>query len=84
MLMMTLGPDGRGGTASDASYVILIALALLLPPVILLFVKRLFMMLFKMPSGGQAWVFSLVAGFLATAIVTIPPPVVYYLLSKYA
>jgi hypothetical protein len=82
MLMMTFGPDGRGGTSSDVSYVALSALALLLPPLVLLFVKQIFIMLFKMPGGGRAWAFSLVASFLAGAVVAIPPPVVYYLLSK--
>ncbi len=84
MLMMTFGPDGRGGTSSDASYVILTVLAVISPPVILLFVKRVFLPLFKMPGGTQAWIFSIVASFLAAIIVALPPPVVYYLLSKYA
>ena len=84
MLMMAFGASGEGGTSSEASYWFLIILALLFPPVLLFLIKRLFMLLYSMPGGKRAWVFSFVAGFAAAAIVAIPPPVVYYLLSRYA
>ena len=84
MLMMVFGPSGRGGTSSDASYVALTVLAFLFPPIILLFVKRIFLTLFAMRGGKGAWFFSLVAGFGAAAIVAVPPGIVFYMLSRFA
>ncbi|MBV9241772.1 MAG: hypothetical protein JO314_07180 [Acidobacteria bacterium] len=84
MFMMVMGPSGQGGTSSEASYWVITVLAFLCPPVVLSLVKRIFIPLFRMPGGKRAWVFSLVAGFLVAAIIAIPPPVVYYLLSRYA
>ncbi|HEY2848021.1 MAG TPA: hypothetical protein VGI80_09400 [Pyrinomonadaceae bacterium] len=81
MIMMTFGPSGRGGNSSGASYVVLTGLALLFPPIILFFVKRIFLLFFSMRSGKAAWLYSLVTALIVSVIVALPPPLLYYLLS---
>lgn len=73
-----------GGKSSEASYWGLAILALLFPIAALSLVKRLFMLIFTMPGGKQARIFSLVAGSAAAAIVAIPPGVILYLLFQYS
>lgn len=84
MLMMVFGPAGQGSTSSEGSFWLLTIVAVLFPPVVLVIVKRIFLVLFAMRSGKAAWLFSFVAGFGAAVFVALPPPVLYYFLSQYA
>lgn len=84
MLMMVFGPSGTGSDVGEAAYAGLLAIALLAPAVILLFVKRMFLLFFSMREGKQAWLFSLAASFGVTIFVAIPPPLAFYLIGRFA
>jgi hypothetical protein len=78
LLMMIFGPAGTGSTAPEASYWVVTAIAVILPPVILFALKRLFLLIFKIKSGKTAWLYSLVSSILIILIVLIPPPLFLY------
>lgn len=79
MFMMVMGPAGRGSDVPEAVYWVMTALAIIVPPILLFFLKRLFLLIFKIRSGGQAWVFSLVSSLAVLLIVLVPPPALLYL-----
>ena len=79
MFMMVMGPAGRGSTVPEAAYWVITALAVIVPPILLFFLKRGFLLIFKMRSGGPAWVFSLVSSLAVPLIVLVPPSALLYL-----
>ena len=79
MFVMVMGPAGRGSDVPNAAYVALLVVAIITPPFLLIFLKRLFLLIFKIRSGVSAWVFSLVSSLAVLSIVVIPPPLFLYL-----
>ncbi|MEO6656287.1 MAG: hypothetical protein ABIO36_09420 [Pyrinomonadaceae bacterium] len=78
MFMMVMGPAGRGGTAPEFAYWITTAIAIILPPIIFVVLKRLFLLIFKIRSGKEAWVYSIVSSILMILVVLVPPPLLYF------
>jgi hypothetical protein len=78
MIMMVFGSSGRGGTAPESAYWVMTFIAVVVPPALLFFTKRLFLMIFGIKSGKPAWVYSLVISMLLLFVVLVPPPVAYY------
>ncbi len=80
LLMMTFGPAGRGSTAPEAAYWAVSAIAIIVPPIILFILKRLFLLIFKIKAGKTAWLYSLVSSILIILVVLVPPSVFFYLI----
>jgi len=78
MFMMVMGPAGRGGTAPEYAYWITTAVAIVVPPIILISVKRLFLLIFKIRSGKSAWIYSVVSSMLMILIAFVPPPAIFF------
>lgn len=83
LLVMTLGPSGRGSDASEASYIIVLVIGAFAIPVSLFLVKRLSMLIFKVSTGGSAWSYSFVSAVLTFLIASVPPPVLFYLATRF-
>ena len=79
MFMMVMGPAGQGGDAPQWAYVMVTALAVILPVSLLFLAKRLGLSVFKIRAGRIAWIYSLVSSMLLIVIVFVPPPLLYYL-----
>lgn len=73
MFMMVMGPAGRGGTAPEYAYWIITAIAIVVPPAILIILKRIFLSLFKIRSGKPAWIYSLLSSIVIIAVLFILP-----------
>lgn len=82
MFMMVMGPAGTGGTSPDSAYVAVTLVAVIFPPAILFFSKRLGLMVFKIRSGKSAWIYSLVSSLLMMIVVLVPPPLLYYVIAS--
>jgi hypothetical protein len=80
LIMMTFGPAGRGSTAPEAAYWAVSAIAIIVPPITLFILKRLFLLIFKIKSGTPAWIYSLVSSVLIILIVLVPPPLFFYVI----
>jgi hypothetical protein len=78
MFMMVMGPAGRGGTAPEYAYWVTTAIAIIFPPIILVILKRLFLLIFKIKTGKPAWIYSIVSSILMILVVLVPPPVIYF------
>ena len=79
LLMMTFGPAGTGSTAPEYAYWIVSSIAVVVPPVLLFLLKRLFLLIFKIGAGRSAWIFSIVSAAAFVIIVIVPPPIVFYI-----
>lgn len=84
LLMMVMGPSGRGSDASEASYIVVLILGAIIPPIVLILNKRLFLKVFQLQSGKSAWIYSLLATVLIFFVVIVPPPLIFYILTKIA
>ncbi|HQZ95223.1 MAG TPA: hypothetical protein PLP21_02840 [Pyrinomonadaceae bacterium] len=82
LFMMVMGPAGRGSDAPESAYVIGIALALIIPPVLLLAAKRIMLAILKIRSGSSAWVYSAVSTVLTFLITLVPTAVFIYVISR--
>src|SRR4051794_29153016 len=59
LLMMVLGPSGRGSGAGNMSYAAVLLFGLVVPAVLLIFLKRLTLAALSIRSGSSAWTYSL-------------------------
>ncbi len=84
MFMMVMGPAGTGSNVPGAAYLAVTAIGIIAPFILLVLLKRLFLMIFKIQSGRPAWIYSLVGSVLISLVVLLPPPLVFYLLSYVA
>ena len=82
LFMMVMGPAGRGSDAPESAYVIGIALALIIPPALLLAAKRIMLAILKIKSGSSAWVYSAVSTVLTFLITLVPTAVFIYVISR--
>ncbi len=80
MFVMVMGPAGRGSDVPEAAYWAVAGIAFVAQPVLLLFIKRLCLLIFKIGSGRSAWIYSLVSSILIILVVLIPPPLFLYLI----
>ncbi len=69
----------KGG---DAGIWAAIVFAVIFPPIFLFLTKRVFLALFKIRSGRDAWLFSLAAVLISMAISFLPPIIFFYVGSK--
>jgi hypothetical protein len=79
LFMMVMGPAGRGSDTPEIAYLVVSAVAFIFPPVILILLKRLGLLIFKIRSGKVAWLYSLTASILILLIIAVPPPLFFYL-----
>lgn len=79
IFMMVMGPAGRGSTAPEFAYWIATVIAFIIPPIVLIFFKRLFLYVFKIGLGKPAWLYSIISSLLILVVVMIPPPLVFYI-----
>lgn len=82
MFMMVMGPAGTGGSSPEAAYWLVTAIAVIVPPILLILLKRIFLLIFQIGVGKAAWMFSIVSSLLVLIVVLIPPPAVFYLIAK--
>lgn len=80
MFMMVMGPKGAGSDVPEYVYWICLFFAIILPPIILTAIKRLFLVFFSMGSGKAAWTYSVASSVAMVLVVVIPPPIMYYAL----
>lgn len=80
LFMMTMGPAGRGGTAPEGAYWIVSIAGLIIPPILLFVFKRIFLAVFKIRTGKDAWLYSLAVTFITFLVVFIPPPVLFFVI----
>ncbi len=81
MFMMVMGSAGRGSDIPESAYIASSLVGIIFPPVILLLLKRLFLLIFKIRSGRPAWIYSLVSSLLIMFVVLIPPTLIYVLIA---
>ena len=79
MFVMVMGPAGRGSDVPEAAYWAVAGIAFIAQPVLLFFIKRLSLLIFKIGSSRSAWTYSLVSSILIILVVLIPPPLFLYL-----
>ena len=80
IFVMVMGPAGRGSDVPESVYLAVTIIAIIAMPVILILLKRLFLLIFKIRSGSSAWLYSLVSSILLMIVVLIPPPLILYLI----
>ncbi len=81
LFMMVMGPQGRGSDVPESAYVIGIVLAIIIPPLLLLGIKRIMLGLLKIRSGSAAWMYSAVSTLLTFLITLVPTAVFIYFLA---
>lgn len=79
--MLVMGPTGAGSNTPDAVYILIFALALILPVFLMIGLKMLFLRLLKIRSGREAFYFSLASSIGLIFAVLVLPTAVFYLLS---
>ena len=79
MFVMVMGPAGRGGDSPEYAYWVVTAVAVIFPPIILFFLKRIFLAIFKIGTGKGAWLYSFVSTILTILVVLVPPPLLLYM-----
>ncbi len=67
-------------SGGDATLWAAIAVAALFPPLFLFLVKRLFLKVFHIRTGREAWLYSLAVTLLSMAVSFIPPVIFYYVM----
>ena len=80
LFMMVMGPAGTGSSTPDIAYWAVSLIAIIFPPIILILLKRLGLLIFKIRSGKSAWLYSLITSILIVLIVVVPPPIFFYLI----
>ncbi len=79
MFMMVMGPAGRGSNIPEAAYIVVTAATVIVVPIIFLFLKRIFLAIFKIGTGQSLWLYSLVTSIVILVAVLVPPPLLLYL-----
>ncbi len=77
MFMMVMGPSGRGSTVPESAYLAVSAVGLVIPLIIFLLIKRIFLHIFKMQTGKDAWLYSVVSTIAMLLVIVIPPLFLY-------
>jgi len=78
--MMVMGPAGTGSNVPEWAYVLCIILAVIIPPFVLIGLKRLFLRILSIGTGRSPWLYSIVSSILTILIVLVPPPLIFYIL----
>ncbi len=79
MFMMVMGWAGRGSNIRETAYIAVMAATVIVVPTIFLFMKRIFLAIFKIGTGQSLWLYSLVTSIVILVAVLIPPPLLLYL-----
>ena len=82
LFMMVMGPQGRGSDVPEIAYIVGITLAVILPPLLLVGVKRLMLSILKIRSGSSAWVYSAISTLLTFLITLVPTSAFIYFISR--
>jgi hypothetical protein len=80
MFMIVMGPAGKGSDGGEPWLVAGTVGLALLPALLLFFVKRGFLALFKIRGGKQAWSFSAAATLMTLILALVPPGLLAYFL----
>jgi hypothetical protein len=80
MFMIVMGPAGRGSEGGEGWLGPGTVALGLLPLVVLLITKRVFLAAFNIRSGRSAWIYSLIATLAVFVITLIPPCLLAYFL----
>lgn len=78
--MLIMGPQGRGGDTPESVFIAIIIAALIVPPVIFIFFKRLMLRVLSIGSGRSAWTYSIATSMLFLLTVIVPPSALFYLM----
>lgn len=81
VFMMVMGPAGRGSSAPESAYWAAISTAILLPLMLLVLSKRIFLAIMKIGHGDRPWTYSVVSSIFLVATVLVPPLVLYYFMN---
>lgn len=80
--MAVMGPQGRGSDIGGEFYIAAVILAVIVPPILLFFVKRIFLGLLQIKSGRPAWIYSAVSSIVIPVICLAPPPLLFFVVWK--
>jgi hypothetical protein len=80
MFMIVMGPAGRGSEGGEPWLVAGTVCLALLPALLLFFIKRGFLAIFKIKGGMQAWSFCAAATVLTFVLALVPPGLIAYFL----
>ena len=78
MFMIVMGPAGRGSEGGEPWLIAGTFGLALIPALLLFFIKRGFLAIFKIRSGKQAWSFSAAATVLTFLLALVPPGLLAY------
>jgi len=79
-VMNAFGPAGAGPTqGSEWRMWFLLIVGILFPPIEIFLIKRAFLSIFRIQTGGRAWTYSIVITILLLAAILIPPVLFFYL-----
>jgi hypothetical protein len=82
MFMMVMGPQGTGSDIPESAYIVGIAIAVALPPILLVIAKRVMLAVLNIRSGGSAWLYSAVSTMLAFLITLVPTFLFAYFITR--
>lgn len=80
ILALAWSGDIEKVAGGDATLWAAIAVAALFPPLFLFLIKRLFLKVFNIRAGREAWYYSLVVTLLSMAVSFVPPVIFYYVM----
>jgi hypothetical protein len=80
MFMIVMGPAGRGSEGGESWLVAGTICLALLPALLLFFIKRGFLAIFKIKGGMHAWSFCGAATALTFVLALVPPGLIAYFL----
>ena len=79
MVMMSFGQAGTGGDAPEIAYWAALLVSVILPPLILIALKRSFLFIFRIRRGKAAWLYALTSSLCILVILFILYPLFLYL-----
>ena len=79
MVMMTFGPQGNGGDAPEIAYWAALIVSVMVPTLILIALKRLFLLIFSIRHGKVAWLYALTSSLSILIVAFVVYPLILYL-----
>lgn len=80
--MMIMGPSGTGGSSPDWAYILVGLIALVVPLVVMVLLKRLGLLIFSLMTGRPAWNYALISSVIFSFLVYVPAALTAWLLTK--
>jgi hypothetical protein len=82
MFMMTFEKKMSDSLGGERGMIVLLIVGLTFGPIVMTLSKRLFLRIFRMSSGGRAWMFSLASSVAVVFVSVVVPVLVGYLLFR--